>query len=47
MGPNDMHHRVVRELADGVVKSLVTGKRETSLPFLKRVVRKTRGATEL
>ena len=59
MGPDDIHPRVLKEMADVVaeplssylknhsctVKSLVTGKRETLLPFLRKGERKIWGTT--
>lgn len=59
MGSDDIHPRVLKEMADVVaeplsiifenhgwlVKSPVTGKRETFLPFLRKGERKTQGTT--
>ena len=59
MGPDDIHPRALKEMADVVaeltsiifekswlsVKSPVTGKRETLLPFLRKGERKTQGTT--
>ena len=59
MGSDDIHPRVLKEMADVVaeplfiifenhgwlVKSPVTGKRETLLPFLRKGERKTQGTT--
>ena len=59
MGLDDIHPRVLKEMADVVaeplsiifenrgwlVKSPVTGKRETFLPFLIKGERKTQGTT--
>ena len=59
MGPDDIHPRALKEVADVVVEPLsvifekswlsgevlVTEKRETLLPFLRKGERKTQGTT--